>query len=239
MGGGPRRAVEAVHLPAQPGRAARVLLDRAQRVEGDERVVRPDLHPQVAVAARLVEVVGVEVRQRVEGGGALLLESRTGEEAVAEAEGDRQRRGARVPGHIRVVRGRGLARHQPLGRRRPAAQQGRGLLAPRTRGQVERDEVPTGLHRGGDAGLMFPVKHHLVRPDRGQRGLLLGEFEDATAYPAPAPTAPRATPVAPAVPMRRRREMPAAPGEDSVLLLESAVSVVSAMGRVSRSSRSC
>lgn len=174
VGGGTRRAVEAVHLPADLGRPARVLLDRAQGVEGHQGVVRADLHPQIAVAAGQVELVGGEVGQRVQGDRALLLQAGAGEEAVAEAEGDRQRGGARVPRHVRVVVLRGLARHQPPGRFRPAAQECRGFLAARTGREVEGDEMAARLESLGDARLMFHVEHLLAGPDRGQRGGLLG-----------------------------------------------------------------
>jgi len=82
---------------------------------------------------------------------------------VAEAEGDGEGGRAGVPCDIRVLVGRGLARHQPLGRHRPAAQQGGGLPAARTRREVEGDEVATRLEGGGDARLMFPVKHRQAR----------------------------------------------------------------------------
>ena len=87
-----------------PGRAARVLLQRAQRVEGDQGVVGADLHPQVAVAARRCR--GGRRRSRAAGraAGRCVVQPGAGEEGAAEAEGDGQRGRPGVQGDAGVVR---------------------------------------------------------------------------------------------------------------------------------------
>lgn len=155
---GARRAVEAVHLPPHPGRGAGLLLQGAQGVEGDERVVRTDLYPEVAVGPLGVEVIGGEGGQRVQGRRSPVVQAGAGEEGAAESECDGQGGRARVQCHPGVVTRaalRHLTGHQPLRHRRPPAQQGGRLLAPRAGHQIEGDQVPARLKRSGDPRLVF------------------------------------------------------------------------------------
>lgn len=179
--GGAGAAVEAVHLPADPGDRGGLLLHGTQRVEGDECVVGADLYPEVTVGALGVDVVGGEGRQRVESRWPVADQARAFEEGAAESEGDGQRGRSgiqRDPGVMaRAVRSTavgGFTGHQPAGHGRPPAHQGSCFLPSRAGRQIEGDEMAACLKRSGDPRLMFPVKHQPGGADRGQRGRLVG-----------------------------------------------------------------
>lgn len=184
---GARGPVEAVHLPPDPGRRTGLLLEGAQRVEGDERVVGTDLNPEIPVGPCGIEVVGREPRQRVQGGWPVAGQTGACEEGPPESEGDGQggRPGVQGdPGVVPLAVLRRLTGRQPGSDGRPAAHQGGGFGAPRPGRQVEGDQVPPGLKRSGDPRLMFPVKHRLGRADRGQRGRCFTAARGVSAGPA-------------------------------------------------------
>ncbi len=112
----------------------------------------------------LVEVVGGEVGQRVEGVRALLLQARAGEEAVPEAEGDGQGRRARVARDIRVVAARPPRPPSAAG---PSPTSGaaarRPPCGPRPAARSKATRWPRAWRAVVMPGLMFPVEHHLGR----------------------------------------------------------------------------
>lgn len=212
MGGGARGAVEAAHLPADHGRAVRLLLQSVQGVEGDEGVVGADLNPQVAVTALRVEGVGGEAGHRHQRGRGAVGEAGLGEEGAAEAEGDGQGAGPGIEGDLVVVDAWAALGHR-LGRGRPAAHRRGGVAGAGAGGQVEGDEVADGLQGVVVPAWWVPWKGTAVWPTA-----VRGRGWSAAAYAAVPPAAPVRSPVAPDVPSSRLREMTPCPAWSRVVL---------------------
>ncbi len=184
-----RRAAEAELRPAHGDGAEADAREVADRVDGDLRVVGAGLHAQVAAGARRVEVVGREVRQRLERrrppvGEAEPVAAVLGlEERRSEPEGEREPGGrqadrlAGVVGRYVVVAlrrphrpGRASLRH-PRRRLGPRLQQRHELLAG-VGGDVEGREVQPVLGRRDDAGLVGAVERVGAGPRAGRAGVL-------------------------------------------------------------------
>ena len=168
LGGGARRAVEAVHLPADRGpRCPRPSGSRAARGRRPGRRSRRSAPTGRRCCGpcrggrRRSRAAG-RARPGAASPGPVRAKKLWPKPKVTVSED-----GPRVPGDVRVVVRGGLARHQPL---RPCRDQRRSSAAaslrPAPGRQVEGDEVAAGLEGVGDAGLMFPVKHRRVRADR-------------------------------------------------------------------------
>ena len=216
LGRGRRGAAVAELRPAHRRGAEPDAGEVADRVHGDLRVVGAGLHAQVAVAARGVEVVGREVRQRLSAAGRRSaspnrsLPSAFSKRVGPEAEGDREpgRRGARSPRRCRrraVVGARAPVGRRPAGppssalRPRSTA----GAAAPGRRGTAVVTSNAAKCSRSW-AGVTMPAwcaTVERVRRGHPRRAARPPGRRAKPPIPAPTPRAPT-----PAAPSRRRRE---------------------------------
>ena len=156
----------------------------AHRMEGDLGVVRARLHAEIAPAARRVELVAGQRRERTQRRGPLLAQA----EAIVkdrrpEAEGDRQPRGREAERLAGVVRRRQLlgvgrahraAGRHALGRTRPRLEQVAQVGGAQAVLDVEGREVQPVLRRGRDARLIGAVEGNRLARGIGGRVVIIG-----------------------------------------------------------------
>ena len=154
-----RGALEAGVVPPGGKRPGRGASQDPVGVRDDHRVVRADLHDDVAVAARVDKAVPAEGREVGEGGGAGQREPVEQRAAESDRDGQTRRAGAGIEPWIGRRRAAG---GQLAGSFGPALEDRGELLASGARQEVVGREQDVGLRGGRDPRLVQPVEGHGV-----------------------------------------------------------------------------